>query len=154
LRKEIERLAPGKPSVESVHAAKQLVQCVHGEQAAADEEGLTQAPLSVLQEQPVAGFCGIGNPAAFRGSLERLQAKLVSWRTYPDHQPYSRQDVEELRAWAAQLPADAVVVTTQKDLVKLRLAELKGRPLWALQIALQITAGQDVLDRLLKGVLQ
>jgi len=154
LRKEVEKLAPGKPLVESLHAAQQLVRCVHGKEAEGHGEGMTQAPLGLLQGRPVAGFCGIGNPDAFRETLERLQGKLVSWRTYPDHHPYSRQDVEELREWAAQLPADAIVVTTQKDLVKLRLAELKGRPLWALRIALQITAGQDVLDRLLKGVLQ
>ena len=51
------------------------------------------------------------------------------------------------------MPEDALVITTQKDLVKLRLPDLAGRPLWALQIALRPTRGRDVLDRLLEGIL-
>ena len=44
------------------------------------------------------------------------------------------------------MPAGAVVVTTQKDLVKLRLSRLGDRPLWCLRIRLRIEAGRDVLD--------
>ena len=55
--------------------------------------------------------------------------------------------MEDLRRWAADLPADACVVTTQKDWVKLRLTELAGRPLWALRIGLHFTQGQDEFDR-------
>jgi hypothetical protein len=39
-----------------------------------------------------------------------------------------------------------VVVTTQKDLVKLRLSRLGDRPLWALRVRLHVEAGQDDLD--------
>ena len=47
-----------------------------------------------------------------------------------------------------RLPADAWVVTTQKDWVKLRLADLGGRPLWAVRVRVAIHAmGQDVFDR-------
>src|SRR5262249_31147228 len=50
LRRRVARLAPGVPVAESVHRAEGLV------------NGTAAAPLGVLRERPVAGFCGIGNP--------------------------------------------------------------------------------------------
>ena len=141
LRRQVSRLAPGVPLAESVHQPMELV----------NEEA--RAALEVLRAHPVAGFCGVGNPEAFRRTLADLGADVRAWRTYPDHHAYSRADVEELRAWARQQPADALLLTTQKDLVKLRLDQLAGRPLWALRVRLACTAGQETLDRLLQGVI-
>ena len=82
-------------------------------------------------------------------------AAVCAFRPFPDHHPYSRGDVDELRHWARQQPADCVVVTTQKDLVKLRLPDLAGRPLWALRIRLQgLNEGSlEALDEKLHGCL-
>jgi tetraacyldisaccharide 4'-kinase len=85
--------------------------------------------------------------------LTGLGSEVVAFTTYPDHHAYNREDVNRLRRWAGRQPPDAVVVTTQKDLVKLRLTHLGDRPLWAVRIALRPTVGQDVLDRKLRGVL-
>jgi tetraacyldisaccharide 4'-kinase len=142
LRAEVGRRAPGVPVVESVHAPVRLV--------AGDGR---DADLALLAGRPLAAFCGIGNPPAFRRTLAGLGGEVRAFRTFPDHHRYTRSDVDDLRTWAQQLPADAVIVTTQKDLVKLRLSQLGGRPVWAVQIALQPTAGQDALDHQLRGVL-
>jgi tetraacyldisaccharide 4'-kinase len=111
------------------------------------------APVDELRGKPVAAFCGIGNPEAFRRTLEDLGAEVRDFRTYPDHHGYTREDVEELCRWADQQPVDAVMATTQKDFVKLRLAEMAGRPLWAVRIGLRFIEGQEVLDKLLTGVI-
>jgi tetraacyldisaccharide 4'-kinase len=140
LKRQVARLAPGLPLVGSVHRPTGLV------------NGAAQAPLDLLREAPVAAFCGIGNPESFRRTLEGLGAGVVDFRTYPDHHPYTRADVDALRAWAAGLPVD-FVLTTQKDLVKLRLDRLGPRPLWALRVRLGPGAGRDALDGLLEGVL-
>jgi tetraacyldisaccharide 4'-kinase len=141
IRDRVARRAPGVPVLESVHRPEGLV---NGDQT---------APLELLRQRPVAAFCGIGNPEAFRRSLADLGANVVAFRAYADHHPYARDDVEALRAWAAGLPADALVVTTQKDLVKVRLPQLAGRPLWALRVRFALTEGQAELDRLLEGAL-
>src|SRR5262249_8534077 len=98
---------------------------------------------------------GIGNPEAFRRTLTDQGASVCAFRAFPDHHSYSRADVEELRRWAQQQPAAGIVVTTQKDLVKLRLSQLSGRPLWALRIRLQgLTEGNlGALDEKLKRCL-
>jgi tetraacyldisaccharide 4'-kinase len=127
------RLAPGVPVVRTTHRPAELV-------------NRDTAPLGRLQGRPVAAFCGIGNPEAFRQTLLGLGARVEAFRTFPDHHAYTRGDVDDLTAWARRQAADTVVVTTQKDLVKLRLTRLGPYELWALRVRLHVEAGQDALD--------
>jgi tetraacyldisaccharide 4'-kinase len=138
LRQQVARLAPGAPVAETTHRPVVLV----------NSEG-DEAPLDALREGPVAAFCGVGNPEAFRRTLADLGADVVAFRAYPDHHAYTRADVDDLRAWARPLPPGCVTVTTQKDLVKLRLPRLGERPLWALRVRLHFAAGGEAVDRLL-----
>jgi tetraacyldisaccharide 4'-kinase len=135
LQEEVQRIAPGVPVARTVHAPMDLV------------NGSDQKPAESLRGQPLGAFCGIGNPDAYRRTLAGLGADVRAFRQFPDHHPYRREDVDDLNRWAGELPAGAPIVTTQKDWVKLRVAELAGRPLWALRIGLQFTQGQDDFDR-------
>jgi tetraacyldisaccharide 4'-kinase len=142
LREQLQTIAPGIDVIETRHQAKELV---NSDRATAN--------LEMLRNKPIAAFCGLGNPDAFRRTLTDLGANVAAFRTYPDHHAYSRADVDELDAWGRSLPRDAVLVTTQKDLVKLRVASLGGCPLWSLRIAWQVESGQEVLERHLRSVL-
>jgi tetraacyldisaccharide 4'-kinase len=135
LRQAVARLVPGVPVALTTHRPVELV----------NSERAT-APLDWLGERPVAGFCGIGNPEAFRRTLVDQGAAVVAFRAYPDHHAYTRADVEDLRRWARGQAPGCAAVTTQKDLVKLRLPRLGDRPLWALRVRLHVEAGQDALD--------
>ena len=104
-----------------------------------------------LRGEKVAAFCGIGNPAAFRRTLESLGATATAFRTFPDHHAYTRADVDDLRAWAASHDVTAVV-TTQKDWVKLRTPDLAGRPLWVVRIGVRFRDGEDALKDALRKV--
>jgi tetraacyldisaccharide 4'-kinase len=142
LRDEVARLAPGVPVAESEHGPVELV----------NSEGRTE-PLHRLAGRPVLAFCGLGNPDAFRRTVENAGASVGDFRTFPDHHAYTRDDVDGLRGWARQHATDGMVLTTQKDLVKLRLARLDGREVWAVRVRLHVTAGQAALDRKLKEAL-
>ena len=104
-------------------------------------------PLERLRAARIAAFAGIGNPSAFRTSLENLGADLAGFRPFPDHHAYTATDLHALHDWAAGLRAE-LVVTTLKDLVKLRVERLGDIPLFALEIALEILPGGDSSDRL------
>jgi tetraacyldisaccharide 4'-kinase len=140
LRGRVARLAPAAVLAETTHQPVELV----------NAEGATAA-LDLLRERPVAAFCGIGNPGAFRRTLADLGAPPGDFRTYADHHAYGRADVEALRAWGRAQPPGALLLTTQKDLVKLPVTQLGGRPLWALRVRLAFRAGRDDLERLLAG---
>lgn len=142
LREEVARLAPGIPVIETTHRPTELVN--------ADE---ATAPLEALLGRPTAAFCGVGNPESFRRTLADLGADVCAFREYPDHHAYTREDVDDLRAWARGLPSDCQVVVTQKDLVKLRLSRLGDRPLWSLRIRLHVERGAEELERRLEAAL-
>jgi tetraacyldisaccharide 4'-kinase len=142
LHQTINRLAPGRPVAETTHGPVELINA-----------GGETKPLTDLQARPVAAFCGLGNPDAFRRSLESLGASIAGFRDYPDHHPYSREDVASLGQWGRSFPDGTWLLTTQKDLVKLRVNDLGGRPLWALRIRLMFRAGQEQIDALIRGVM-
>ncbi|MCI0462150.1 MAG: tetraacyldisaccharide 4'-kinase [Gemmataceae bacterium] len=142
IRERVARLAPDAPVAETTHRPVEWV----------NSAGAT-LPLEALQDKPWVAFCGVGNPEAFRRTLQDLGGLVTAFRTFPDHHRYSRADVEELRGWVRRQATEGVVVTTQKDLVKLPLTQLGERDLWALRIRLHFLAGQERFDRKLKDAL-
>ncbi|MCE9553823.1 MAG: tetraacyldisaccharide 4'-kinase [Planctomycetes bacterium] len=129
IRSRVQSLAPSAVWAEAIHAPRQL----RGQSST--------APLASLASQKVAAFCGIGNPAGFRHTLASCHLEVATWREFPDHHAYRREDVEELARWADASGA-AEVVCTHKDLVKLQVDRLGQRPLWALEIGLSLTEGE------------
>ncbi len=132
------------------------------------------AQLQDLRGKPVAAFCGIGNPDAFRRTLETCGFQLSgvteqtplpsreglgeglsshAFLTFPDHHDYAPPELEELADLAQRAGASAIV-TTQKDLVKIRATQLGGKPLWAIQIGTKIVAGADVLTARLEEIIR
>ncbi len=105
--------------------------------------------MASLAGKRVVGFCGLGNPAGFRRTLEGLGCTLVEFREFPDHHNYQRADIDALARLAATSGAEAVVCT-HKDLVKVRLDALAGKPLWAVVVGLEFLAGEEELLKLLE----
>ncbi len=110
--------------------------------------GGEEIALEALAGRRLAAFCGIGNPPAFRQTLERLGYAVASLREFPDHYAYDRSDINSLAGWANAHRAEALVCT-HKDLVKIGVQRLGATPLWAVRVGLTILAGEEALkDRL------
>ncbi len=131
----VRRYAPKAAWLELTHRPRRFVG------AGGDEQ-----PLEGLAGKRIAAFCGIGNAVGFLHTLASVGANVVALQEFPDHHAYTRDDVEALGQWTKSLEVEAVVCTA-KDLVKLRLTQIGGRPLWALAIELDIISGRDALDR-------
>jgi tetraacyldisaccharide 4'-kinase len=70
-----------------------------------------------LDARPVIAYSGIGRPAKFFETLERLGARIDARYTFADHHDYTPEDAAKLLAHAQQ--AQARLVTTQKDWVRM-----------------------------------
>jgi tetraacyldisaccharide 4'-kinase len=123
-------------------------------EAWADLDGKVE-PAAALRGRPVLGFCGIGNPEAFRRQLLALDVELRGWAAFRDHRRYSAADVSRLARLAAECGAQAVVMT-QKDAVKLRSPELRreaGELPWRyLRIRFAIRSGEEGYRRALESL--
>jgi len=119
----VERFAPGLP----VLASRLRVTRVRT--PSGDE-----SPRS-LSGRRLFAFAGVGRPQGLADLLVEAGAELVGTRWFDDHHRYSARDLEQVAAAAAA--ADAVLVTTAKDAVKLP-AEA---PLWVVEAAVEPLAG-------------
>lgn len=140
IRQAAERQAGPLCWAEARHAPRDLVDGAGG-----------SYPLEILHDRAIAAFCGIGNPEGFRRTLASLGGRAQAFREFPDHHAYSARDIHELELWAAQTRAD-LVLTTQKDLVKIRLERLGDARLLALRIGLELLSGGDALESALAAV--
>ncbi len=132
------------------HAA--WIEVAHQPVALRNHAGLEQT-LDSLPGKRIAAFCGIGNPAGFRHSLASQGFDLVGLREFPDHHAFDRNDLESLGRWIQPLDVDAVICT-HKDLVKIGAAKIDHRPLWALQIGMEILRGREALETQLRRLVE
>lgn len=72
--------------------------------------------------QPVFAFAGIGRPEKFVASLEAVGAEVIGSCFFADHHPYSEDEILELKTIAG----DALLVTTEKDFVRLSTKSREG----------------------------
>lgn len=72
--------------------------------------------------KPVFAFAGIGRPEKFAASLEAAGAHVIGSCFFADHHPYTEDEILELKAVAG----DAVLVTTEKDFVRLSTKSREG----------------------------
>lgn len=132
--------APQALTAETIHAPRRL----------SSASGI-ETSLDSLRGQPVAAFCGIGNPAGFRHTLDACGCRLVGFREFADHHGYSSADLDSLSTWAAEL-GTAAVLCTGKDLVKISTENLANRPLWGVDIELEFITGQKSLESRLQAI--
>jgi 3-deoxy-D-manno-octulosonic-acid transferase len=97
-------------------------------------------------------FCGLGNPLAFRRTLESLGVMPVNVVEFPDHHRYRPQELQRVAEQMAVLGAEALV-TTEKDFVNLcedweaLIAPLR---LYWLKVEMGIEREQELLELVLK----
>jgi len=74
-------------------------------------------PGGGVDHGPVLAFAGIGRPEKFFDTLRAIGAQLAGTQEFPDHHPYTVQDLEGLAHRAKD--AGARLITTAKDGVRL-----------------------------------
>ena len=97
--------------------------------------------------QRVGAFCGLGNPATFRRTLDDRGLEIADWVEFDDHHRYRPRELRHLAEHAAACGATALV-TTQKDAIN--LCEAAGDlvaplPLYWLEIGMRIEREEEFL---------
>lgn len=96
-----------------------------------------QKILDFLQGKRVGALSGLAHPERFETSLKKLGAKEVLPLRFPDHHFYRKEDWEAIQKKFLQKELD-LLVTTEKDAVKISLEDCPPLPLYVLQAEFRI----------------
>jgi tetraacyldisaccharide 4'-kinase len=80
-----------------------------------------------IRGKNVGAFCGIGSPQHFFHLLEQNGANVVAKKSFRDHYPFSKPEIQQFREDSLEHNAE-FVVTTAKDAI--RLGPALGDPLF------------------------
>ena len=136
LRKRIWDIEEGVKLAEAVHRPSALL---------VDSE---EVDLESLRGTRVFILCGIGSPHSFVMTVANLGAEILGIRSFPDHHVYTADEITNVLAQAAERGAE-MVVTTQKDGVKLPPMADAPIALAELRIEFEIVRGGAVVTNML-----
>ena len=108
-----------------------------------------EKPIPMLSvPSPVYGFCGIASPDRFKSTLEQTGIQLCGLLSFRDHQIYDQNLIDHICISASRMGARALV-TTEKDIVKLRSLDVK-LPLYSLEMKVKLddVFSEFIFDRL------
>jgi tetraacyldisaccharide 4'-kinase len=94
-------------------------------------------------DEPVAAFCGIGNPRAFFSQLRGVAMEVRHEAAFRDHHKYSQADIDHLTEQARSKGAQALI-TTAKDAVKLGSLRFEV-PCYVANIDIEISDSAELL---------
>jgi tetraacyldisaccharide 4'-kinase len=105
-------------------------------------------PSETLAGKTAVIFSGIANASSFRGLLTAQGARVSDEFVFPDHHGYTARDLDRIRNGAERCGAE-LIITTEKDAVKVAPLARNGDRLWALRLQTDILDGRERLERLL-----
>ena len=105
-----------------------------------------EAPHS-LKGKKVFAFSGIANPDSFSSLLRKCGMEIVKEAIFPDHHRYTEKDLASIRENSRGTDR---VVTTEKDMLKLRNLDLANLSLRALRIELKIWEEEEFHKRVME----
>ena len=103
---------------------------------------------SPLEKKSLIAFCGIARPEKFFQTLKKLDLNVIETIPFPDHFPYTENDLRKLIKKAKL--ANALLVTTEKDLVK--IPKNIKRKFHSIPIEVKLTNPSDFEKKLKKLV--
>jgi len=104
---------------------------------------------SLLKGKRVAAFAGIARPDSFRDTLIKLGAEILSFRSFPDHHPFSRDEIRALTGEKEKSGAD-FLITTEKDWIRVRDLITGDRSACYLTIKFDFTGDREGFFRMVR----
>jgi len=130
--KRFMNLSEGRPVFRVRYEPEEII--VWGEERA--------LPPLYMKNKRILAFSGLARPESFEKTLQGLEAEILGFETFPDHYAYEGKDLERLREKALRAGAEAMV-TTEKDMVRIKNFPPGRMPLWALSVR-HVFPGEDL----------
>jgi tetraacyldisaccharide 4'-kinase len=128
-----------------------VIECAHKPKCLRTPDHLTELPLTELRGKRVAAFSGIATPERFEDFLRSHGAQIVYCRRFLDHHWFDAEDITEVIDGARDAGAE-LVLTTEKDAVRLPENIPTAVPLLYLRLEIDILSDHDTFDAALERI--
>lgn len=120
----------------------EIIECAHQPQFLQSIEGGKRHSLDILKGARVAAFSGIASPESFENMLRKFGAEIRYNRRFLDHHRFTRSEIKHLYDKAFEAKLD-MIVTTEKDAVRL-FEDIKPKlPIYFLRLEIDILSGEE-----------
>jgi tetraacyldisaccharide 4'-kinase len=114
-----------------------------------DPAGWRELPMGILAVRRALGVAGLADPQSFYRTLQEWDARVEDFLEFPDHHVYTLQDWKTIAHRSRELD---LVVTTEKDLVKLERFPFAKDKLVAVRVSMEIVDGTRLLDAVIHAI--
>ncbi len=102
----------------------------------------TIRPLRELTGRKAVAVAALGNPRQFLHDLGRSGLRIINEFIFPDHHPFTQQELDLVLDRSRRLGAE-LLVTTEKDAVRLQELEMQGFPCQVLRIRFETSQADE-----------
>ncbi|MEK6682728.1 MAG: tetraacyldisaccharide 4'-kinase [Nitrospirota bacterium] len=99
-----------------------------------------------LNNKSVSIFSGIANPLSFSYLIKNAGAKIIGEFVFNDHHSYTKVNIDKIVGSAGK--DVAMIITTEKDAVKIREFIKEDINIWAIRVDIDILDNRNELERL------
>ncbi len=130
----------------------EIIECCHKPVYLEDvyEKG-RRSSLETLKGKKIAALSAIACPESFDEFLGRLGGTVVMHRHFADHHRYRQQEMIDFVNDARDAGAD-IVVTTEKDSVRMPRLDRRDLPICFLRIEIDILSGKESFDQCISRI--
>lgn len=126
---------PHPPIFKGIYKPSELVNIATG----------SKEDINILKNKSVTIFSGIANPLSFSYLIKNAGADIAKEFIFNDHHFYTKNDIDEIKLSGKKTD---IIITTEKDAVKIRELIKEDINIWAVRIDLYIDNITE-LERLL-----
>lgn len=120
----------------------EIIECAHQPLHLQNVFTGERLPLEKLQGTFVGSLCGIAAPESFEDGLRKLGARIELAKRYTDHHRYTETELKSFINRCVRRDL-AMIVTTEKDAVRLPRLMTPEVPIYFLRVEIQILSGHE-----------
>lgn len=129
----------------------EIIECCHKPRYLVGFAAGEILPLDTLRSARVAALSAIARPDSFERFLEDFGAELVFKDHFADHHRYTQQEIIDFVNQAKAAGAE-MIVTTEKDAVRIPRIDRCDVPIYFLRIEIDILSGKESFDQCISRI--
>jgi tetraacyldisaccharide 4'-kinase len=126
--------------IQKFNPTAEIIECAHRPQYLQRLDTGERLPLTALAGRKIGALSGIAAPESFEAFLRETGAKLIYTRRFLDHYRFTHEDLVGVFGDAGDAGVE-IMVTTEKDAVRIAASEKFPMPCYYLRLEIEILRG-------------